>query len=183
MMNEKEFLVAFATLEAAFGTQNEARRAIYWQDFQDMDTDIESFNSACINCRRSCKRFPAIVELMEALPGHVNEHAAGLEAWFNVVKAALSQRFIVYNSNSGSTPTGEKLTDDEFNAVGGQRGLCQVRDASENPQQLGYKKLDFLELYKKESQSEARPLLSSRKRGQIQGQGPKRIGELMEVKG
>ena len=31
--------------------------------------------------------------------------------------------------------------------------------------------------YKKESQTDARPLLSTQKRGQIQGQGPKRIGD------
>lgn len=148
-MTRKEFAPVFATLEAAFGAQNEARSDVYFEDFQQVE--VESFRAAAVYCRRYCKWFPSIAELFDALPGFISVDSAANEAWQRVIRAAESNLYTSYNPATGSVPTGEKLTAEEMAAVGGSRGLIAVRDACGNGdgnKQLGYLKRDFLQGYR-----------------------------------
>jgi hypothetical protein len=81
------------------------------------------------------------------MPGNVDNDTRSESAWLRVVESALNGPE-AFNVATGSTPTGEDLTQEELRAIGGSVGLLQIWDASDNPERLSFIKRDFVAAYK-----------------------------------
>lgn len=148
-MTLEEFAAIYGRLESAFGAQNEARGEIYFEDFQD--ADARAFEIAAVTCRRSCRFFPSIAELFEAMPGYVSPAMVANDSWDRVIAAACSDIYVEHKPGAGTYPTGERLTPEELRAAGGVGGLMAIRDASfsaDAHKQLGFLKREFVQAYK-----------------------------------
>ena len=143
-MTFKEFVGVFATLESAFGAQNEARRDIYFEDFQDVD--LASFKAAATTCRRSCRFFPSIADLMAELPGMIAPRSAAKLAFQKALEAA-TEGPSIHDSFQGTMPTGQYLDDLTFDAVGSEAGLKRLLEASDDVTRLSFAERDVCDRY------------------------------------
>ena len=143
-MTRDEFAAVFATLEAAYGAQNEARADIYFDDFQAFD--VSTFRTAALTCRRSCRFFPSIAELMAEMPGMVVPKTAAKLAFQKALEAA-TEGPSIHDSFQGTMPTGQFLDDLTFDAVGSEAGLKRLLDCSDDVTRLSFAERDFCDRY------------------------------------
>ncbi len=147
MASDKAFLACMADLEVNFGAQPTARHKMLKERFKA--TPDEDFLAAVLRCNDELRAFPTVRDILDRLPGHLDQNAAAATAWSNVWSAVVNGPFTAYNpAGGGNRPTGSNLTELEFHAVGGRSGLRSLFDVQEDAEQVGFRRRDFIDAFK-----------------------------------
>jgi len=178
MASLKVFISMMARLEAAFGTQDDARHALYLDMMHDVsDPDFVASSERCV---RELRTFPTIRDILDRLPGRLSLEQSAEAAWTRVMAAAFHGP-TSYNPHTGSFPTGEGLDADALDAIGGANGLYRLWEAEDDPQQIGFARRDFIERYRTMGAMGAKGFLSDGRPMRELGMG--RGGVLPRIEG
>lgn len=144
-MKYDEFIPLFASLEAVFGDQAEAKALLYFDTFKPHN--FEGVKAAIATIVQTGDRFPLPKDILAHLPGAASPKNAAKLAWLAACDAATDGPFSEYDPVEGSFPTGEDLDNATFKAIGGVTGLCNLQRIANNPTALSFAERDFCDKY------------------------------------
>jgi len=142
-MTRKEFAAGWAVLESVFGAQETPRFKAYWTLTEARFPD-GAFLVAVRRCAEECPRFPVPKDLLDRMPGRIDKKTAATNAWERALHAAVSGPG-TSNGITGWQPSGEDLDPETLAAAGGTRGLKRILAVSEDTEQLGWVRREFLD--------------------------------------
>jgi hypothetical protein len=113
---------------------------------------------------------------MDRLPGRVDARTAAESAWSRALDAAVHGHGD-HSVVSGWMPSGRGLDSEALEAAGGPRGLRRILDVSEDSQQLGWMRREFLDRFLAQQVNRAAGLLPDGRRPQALEPGQKELAE------
>lgn len=166
------FSERFALLEIAFGAQDEARMKGYHGMFAKHDLDALEF--AFGRCIKELDRFPVPKQILERLPGHLNLQTQAENAWARVLYSATDGPD-EYCPSTGTLPTGADLDEKELDCAGGVRGLKRILSVSDDQNEIGFLRRDFISRYEAYTRTARAGLPAGRDVKRIGAGEPKRL--------
>jgi len=178
-MEREKYKAGMGLLAAAFGDPGVDRWKAYWIAFGDDDGD--AFVSACGRCMSEFRPtnaapYPYPAAIRDRFPGHVNLGTEAETAWAHVLNSATDGP-AGYSPADGTKPTGADLTEQELDSIGGARGLKRLLAISNDPEQIGFARRDFIERYKAYTTSNQAGLPPGRVPGVLSKHEQKQIGD------
>lgn len=150
-MTKTQWTLCWADLTASFGEpcktqeENDARFLVYLKLVGDLADAVVA--PAVVRACRECQRFPTVREIIERVPGRLNESEAAEAAWQRVLSSARNGP-TRYNPAIGTRPTGADLDQLDLSAIGHAAGLYRIWECENDSQQMGFIRRDFLATYK-----------------------------------
>lgn len=172
MATDRELVAFTGIMEAAFGSQESARLKFYHERFREFSA--ADLKVAAMRCANECRAFPAVRDLLDRIPGRLNEADAAEAAWTRVLTSA-QEGPASYDPNVGTRPTGDDLDEATLSAIGGPSGLYRLWESESEPERMGFLRRDFLDRYKAASRMGAAGLLPDGTRPMLPNAGPDRL--------